>query len=520
MGNIARLYQAEEGHRSSFVTRCERYAALTLPQICPPQGYNELNQPMQTDFQSVGSQGVNNLANKLMLALFAPSRPFFRLDLPPELMRTLQADAAAEVANALAVAEKRAVKTLDQTGSRPKLYEAMKHLIVTGNCLMILPEARGGKVTREMRVLGIKRYVVKRNQEGKVVGLIIKEKVAFDELTPAVKTYLQQHCSGKYGKLDPVWNEQPMYCEHYTMIKWDGVDYWMDQAVDEEDLPHAQFGGKYTDDTLPYRALTWELTDENNYGTGLVEQCEGDLSAVSMMSEAVLKAAILASEFRWLVNPAGMTKPEDFMSSPNGAALPGVEGDINVLTVGDTVNLQAIDTINAGYINRLGRTFLMSGAVIRDAERVTAEEVRIQANELETSLGGVYSRLAIDFQRPIAFWLIRQADVDLKKAKVEPVIVTGLDALSRNGDVEQVRLFFQDLSLINTLPPVVQQRLKVGPVMNILASARGLNPNDYVMNDDEVQAAQAQASQEQLAQATVPGMAQEAMRQQGQQGTA
>ena len=33
-----------------------------------------------TPYQSVGSRGVMNLASKLMLALFPPQAPFFRLD--------------------------------------------------------------------------------------------------------------------------------------------------------------------------------------------------------------------------------------------------------------------------------------------------------------------------------------------------------------------------------------------------------------------------------------------------------
>ncbi|BAP15835.1 head-tail adaptor [Ralstonia phage RSJ2] len=514
MRKIAHLYQAEEGKRASFLMRCQRYASLTLPQICTPDGYDEMSLALQTDYQSVGAQGVNNLANKLMLALFAPSRPFFRLDIPDSVKKQLQGVDQTELQNALAMSEKNAVKRLDGSGSRPKLYEAMKHLIITGNALMVLPEVKGGKVTREMRIIGIKKYVVKRNQEGKVVGLIIKEKLPFDELTPKVKAYLQQANYGRYGRYDLVWNENCDDVEHYTSLHWDGKDYWMRQAVDENDLPDREFGGKYTDDTNPYRVLTWDLADENNYGTGLVEQCEGDLAAVSTMSEAVLKAAVLASEFRWLVNPAGITKPEDFMQSPNGAALPGVKGDVELIAAGgNTNNLQTIDAINSGYINRLGRSFLMSGAVIRDAERVTAEEVRIQAQELETSLGGVYSRLAIDFQRPIAFWLIRVEGVDLGKAKLEPVIVTGLDALSRNGDVEQIRLFFNDLAGIAALPPQVQGRLKLSPLMNILASARGLNPNDYVMSDDEFQQQQDAAMQQQMAADAAPGMAIEATKQ-------
>ncbi|MBL1329612.1 hypothetical protein JL926_19595, partial [Acinetobacter baumannii] len=75
--------------------------------------------------------------------------------------------------------------------------------------------------------------------------------------------------------------------------------------------------------------------------------------------------------------------------------------------------MQYIDTVATKYVNRIGKGFLLSSSIVRDAERVTAEEIRMQANELETSLGGVYSRLAVDFQKPMAYWLTKRAGVKL-----------------------------------------------------------------------------------------------------------
>ena len=59
---------------------------------------------------------------------------------------------------------------------------------------------------------------------------------------------------------------------------------------------------------------------------------------------------------------------------------------------------------------RLGAAFLLNTAVTRDAERVTAQEIRMQAQELESSLGGVYSRLANELQLPLAKRLLQEID--------------------------------------------------------------------------------------------------------------
>ena len=46
------------------------------------------------------------------------------------------------------------------------------------------------------------------------------------------------------------------------------------------------------------------------------------------------------------------------------------------------------------FEERMSFAFLLNAAVQRDAERVTAQEIRYMANELETALGGVYSLLS------------------------------------------------------------------------------------------------------------------------------
>jgi hypothetical protein len=64
--------------------RVERYAALTINKVCLPEGFNAESTDQTHDYQSAGAQGTNHLTNKVMLALFAPSRPFFRVAAGPD----------------------------------------------------------------------------------------------------------------------------------------------------------------------------------------------------------------------------------------------------------------------------------------------------------------------------------------------------------------------------------------------------------------------------------------------------
>lgn len=492
-----------DGQRQGFIDRCERYAAFTLPKICLPDEYQQDNDELQHDFQSVGAQAVNHLTNKIMLAMFAPSRPFVRLDPGQKIMEELSRLNVAEdqVRTVLSTTERKMVRELDKRALRPKLYEALKHLVVVGNVLLYFSK-------ESMRVMGIKKYVVKRNVEGKVIEVLIKECIKFDELDATVQDYLRAH--------KPTYQDE----SKVDLFKWlvlDGKRMRMTQWVDDVQLPK-KFEGAWPEDQCPYKVLTWDLSDEADYGTGLVEDYAGDFGALSTLSEAQLNAAILASEFRWLVNPAGMTKVEDFQDSRNGSALPGMEGDISLIQNGKVGELQVIQGISNDYINRIGRGFLLSSAVIRDAERVTAEEVRMQATELETSLGGAYSRLAADLQTPIAKWLLKVIDVDINGTDIEVTIITGLDALSRSGDLDNLRGFLQDMAAIAGLPEPVTMRMQLGNVILRFAQGWGVDPQGLIKSEEQVQqemqAMQQQAMQQQVQ--TAGGVAQaEAAAQQG-----
>lgn len=469
-----------DGARLGLLSRCERYAKFTIPKAFPDDNYEHASGSDQRhDYQAVGAQAVNHLTNKVMLALFAPSRPFFRLDPSDKIV----ADAAAaqvdpsKLAEILALAEKKAVKEMDKRALRPKLYDAIRQLIVTGNVLVNTEKA--------FRVMTMRYYAVKRNIEGKLQELLIREPVKFDELSPKVQEEVRKHREF----------EDDHMVNLYKWIKWDGqAKYTMTQWVDDIQLP-APFDGSWPEKKLPYQALTWDLSDDADYGTGHVEDYVADFAALSALSQSVIESAISASEFRWLVNPTGMTSVEDMKSSRNGGVMPGQNGDISILNSGTGQAIQPAQAVAQDYIQRIGRGFLLNSAVTRQAERVTAEEIRIQAQELETALGGAYSRLAVDFQMPMARYLLDAIDLKIVGNDLEPVIVTGLDALSRNGDLENLKLWLADLAAVSGLPPPLLQRIKMGALAAELAAARGIETSKFMYSEEEI----AQAQQQQQA---------------------
>lgn len=482
-----------DGIKNPLMTRVENYASLTIPKVCLPIGFQPETTDQTHDYQSIGAQCVNQVVNKLMIAMFAPSRPFFRV--APDKSMKAQLDKLgvdeATLGTTLASIEREAIAELDARAQRPKLYQCMRHLVVAGNVLLCLDKV-------QFRIISLRNYCVKRCADGRLHTLIIRECVKYDELDQAVK----DATAGRYQDASEV--------DHYKLIRMNAAgDYELTQWINGDQLP-AKFGGKYPANKLPYLPLVWDLADESDYGTGLVEEYAGDFETLSILSEAIVDGGVLSSEMRWLVNPAGMTSADDLNRSKNGDALPGTKDDISTVNAGIGQGLQIVQGIIDKYESRVSRGFLLLSAVTRDAERVTAEEVRQTAQELETSFGGVYSTLAPTIQLPIANWLLEAVDAKIAGTQLKIVVITGLDALSRNGDLDNLRQCFADLAGTMNLPPDAQSRIKFDKIAAFIGQGRGIDFGQFFMNDQEYsQVQQAQAQQRVAEQsATAAGEAQ------------
>lgn len=469
--------------RSGMMSRFEQYASVTIPKVCLPEGVTQNTASIQHDWSSVGAQAVNHLTNKLVIALFQPGMPFFRLDPDEKLRKQMEAAGVAEdvLRDALVGGEQRALQVMDQKAVRPKVHEAIRNLVVVGNVLLDLFDEDNP------RAIGIKNYAVKRSISGKVQEIVHYEKVLYDELDDAAKEVVPP----KYG--------EDSYVEYVRWFTKRHTKWNVNISVDGQDLGE-QFSQTWNEDNFHLYPVVWDLADNHDYGTGLVEDYAGDFGTLSTLSEAEIKAAVLASDFRWLANPAGVGDIEEFKRSRTGDVIPGVTSDLALVAHVGTGALQSIGMSVERVIQRIGRGFLLGTAVTRQAERVTAEEIRMQANELETSLGGVYSRLAVDMQLPISRWLLRQIGVSIEGTTLIPTIITGLAALSRNAEAQQLGSFLSALAGVGTLPPDVLARLKLSPVISTLASAYGITASQYVKSEEEVaqEQQQAQAQQQEM----------------------
>lgn len=489
-----------DGVRSSLIRRWERYAQLTLPAVLLPEGHDQYNQELSHDYQSLGAQAVNHLTNKVLLALAAPSRPAFRLSPTPAFKRKLVAQGVSleDLLPALAAAEREAVARFDARGQRPKLYHLIRLLIVTGNALVFFDKDT-------LRVMSPKFWCVKRDVNGKVRTLVIREQVCYDELDPAVQKVLPHNYSQKgTAKVDL-----------YKLIeRRPNGDYHLTTSVDDHVLP-SQFHGKWSEENCPYRVMTWQLPDENDYGIGLIEEHAGDFEATSVMAEGVTDGGVLGAEVRWGVNPGGETNADTFAASKNGDAIPARREDISPLTAQNHQAVAALDALLDRRERRIAQAFLMMSAVTRDAERVTAEEIRATARELETAYGGVYSSLAIQVQAPLARWCLDAADLSIAGTQFEVVVITGLEALSRGADLENFATGITYLANFNNIPPALLDRFNPEKVAALVGAGCGSDLKALMYTQEEYAAEQQRRADMQLRQETALAAGQAA----AQQGT-
>ena len=483
-----------EGERDTFLERGREAARLTIPTLLPDEGHS--SSIYSTPYQGIGARGVNNLASKLLLALLPPNSPFFRLTIDDFDLQEIAGDARGQVEEGLARIERAAMQEIEGRAIRVPSFEALKLLIVTGNALVYMPKKGGMKVYRP------DRYCVKRDAMGNVLEIITKESVAPVMLPEDVQAMLPPSDNPKKN------------LDLYTCVMREGSGWTTKQEVAGMEIPSAK--GKYKADQNPFIPLRFIRIDGEDYGRGFIEEYIGDLRSLESLTRAIVQGSAASAKLLFLVRPNGTTKANQLAKAANGTFVTGDANDVSALQVqkaGDfRVALETMRMIN----DRLASAFLLNSSVQRSAERVTAEEVRFMAQELETALGGVYSILSQEFQMPMINLLLEILQREGKMPKmpkdtVKPTVVTGIEALGRGQDLNKLATFLQYLQPLGA--EVIANEMNLGDYIDRLAASLGIDTSGLIKSEEQKmqeQMAQQQAMQQQMLEQTVSGMAQRA----------
>lgn len=495
------IYQRLDADRHLFLTRARTCSELTIPGLIPPEGANSTT-VYPTPWQSTGAEGVNNLASKLLLALFPPNSPFFRLVIDEFALK----EAAGSVANTNAVAqlktqmekalgtvENQVMSEIETCAMRVGAFEALKHLVVAGNALVYIPSDKGG-----LRVFHLANYVVERDSEGHPLTIITRERVSPSMLPDTIRVQaVDKHCK-ETNKDRKAIRELDLY----TLITRKSSGMW--SSVQEcKGITIDTTRGVFTDENLPYIPLRFHRIDGEHYGRGFVEEYIGDLKALDGLSRCIVQGSAMAAKVIFMVNPNGTTKVTDISNAKNGDVIQGLKDDVHVFQMEKYADFRVASETALRIEQRLMTAFIMNRSVQRDAERVTAEEIRLMAQELESTLGGVYSILSQELQLPVVNVLITRLQKQkrcpkLPKSLVRPAIVTGVEALGRGNDLTKLDQFVAGAQ--QTIgPDAVRQYINIPEYFKRRATALGIEDEGLVKTAEEIAQEQQQAQMSQLA---------------------
>lgn len=469
MSEARTRYNKLSSDRQPYLVRARDAAKYTIPALFPPEGYNGSTR-LPTPYQSIGSRGVNNLSSKLMLALFPPNSPFYRCMASNKLQ--MEDDVKTEVENAFSQIEQEIQDETEKLALRPSLAEAKKQLLVAGNVLLYLNED-GLKTYR------LDKYVVKRDGMGSPIEIVIKE-----ALTPStIDRGILESC-----EVAPSVIEKNDNIDLYTYVKLVQNQWVVSQDINDHLVPGSE--GTYPKDASPWMPLRWTRIDGEDYGRGYVEEYLGDLISCEELSKAIVQGSAAAAKILFMVNPNGITKVRSITNAENLDVILGNAEEVTVLQLDKFADFRiALETLDR-IEGRLSFAFMLNSAVQRNGERVTAEEIRYMAGELEDALGGIYSLLAQEEQMPLIKALMaqmrRQGSLpSMPKGVMKLSIITGLEALGRNHDLEKLKIFLEYLQPVGQ--DAIPTYINVDNYITRIATALSMSTKDLIKSQDEIQ---------------------------------
>ena len=490
-------YESLRTDRDPFLRRARDCAALTIPAVMPPEGFTGASAVLPTPYQSLGARGVRTLASKLLLSLF-PGVPFFNYKMDDEELKKL-GKKRGEVEKALSARERATTTELDISVFRPAAFTALTHLVVTGNVCLLVPP--GDK--ERTRAFRLDQYVVRRDAAGNLLEAVIVEALDINSLPE----YARQAVLTKRGaSRNPgaIISTKPDPVMLYTHILWDpNISRWsVNQEAEGVYLEETE--SIYLEDELPYLFLRLGTQPGESYGRSYVEEFLGDLDSLEALSEALVEGTAASARVVFLVRPGGTTSLKVVEKARTGAVVSGNQDDVGVLQVQKQADLNVAKAQAEEIGTRLSYAFLLHSSVQRSGERVTAEEIRFMASELDSSLGGVYTLLAADFQLPVVRLLEKRMEKRLKvprlpKGVTRPVIVAGLEAIGRGNDQQNLAAFLKDVVTILT-PEVAMQYLNPLEFMARAAASYGIDTEGLLPSEEEVQQKQQAMQLQALAQ--------------------
>lgn len=472
----AALYTSLSAARQTVLDRARKAAALTIPGLIPEEGQNE-HSSFSQPYQSLGARCVSHLSSALLLALFPPNLPFFRLSVD-ELTSAALGENLSKTQGQLSVLARVVYSLMEGAGLRPAMIEAIRHLVVAGNVLLFAPDE--GKPARLFR---IDQYVLRRDATGALMQAVVRERVYPTALEESVRAAAGLATASDTEMVDL-----------YTLILREGDQVTWRQEVKDVVIPSS--AGSAPADASPWIALRWLAVPGSDYGRSHVTEYIGDFLSLEDLYKAMVEFAGVAARIVHLVDPNSGIDIEELAEAETGDFIHGLADRVQTLSLDKYNDWSVMADLAERLEQRLSAAFLLRTGVTRDAERVTAEEVRLVAQELENILGGTYTVLSGEMQLPLVRRYLH-VGVRLNRVPdlpntVQPTVVTGFDALGRAHGTNRLRAWIADLLQAGI---DINAEVNTAELARRLGDGHGVDGLDDLLKSDEQKAQEAQAQQ-------------------------
>jgi len=468
----------------------QQFAEWTNPAVFPSASTQDTGTryALERDYQSKGAMLVNNLASKVVQALFPQNSSFFEISSTPQMLQIAEqmgADAKA-AASKFAGIENRASARVFLNAGYAALTHAMKLLVITGNVLLYRDP-----VSKKMHSYSVRDYVVKRDGSGNVMLTILKERIALLDVP------VDFRMSFLNGRTDP-YEDVTLFTKITRKIQNGRVVYEITQECEGHGI-----GTKstYPEFLCPYIPLAWNLVTGEHYGRGHVEDFAGDFARLSELSEASLLYEIEMMKLVNITDPAAGIDVDDMANAEVGEYVAGKSGVAGNGVVahegGNAQKLAAVQNDIASLMQQLSIAFMYTGNT-RDAERVTAEEIRANISEANQTLGGVYATLSEVMHIHLAHILtVEEEPTLLPMLNMQGItldISVGIASLNRQANVEKLQYLANAAQLV--VPVLSQMSKRFNPDLLIDALCQGYGVDREALSYTEAQLQQMQQAQD------------------------
>jgi hypothetical protein len=473
--------------RWQFLERARHNALLTIPSLISLLGHDGRTHLIEP-YQGLGAMAVTHLSSRMVSRMIPAGRPFMRLALSAEEMMELEGEVPDDVERALALAEQLIQGAVEAADWRTSTLMSLQQLIVAGNV------CEHQMLDNTIRVFRLDQFVVLRDYAGNVLEALLEEKLTNDTLPEGMSGGTA--AGGSEAMAD---EEVKLYTWIKRTNKEGGDVYSVHQEIEDK-----QVGGEpieYALDALPWNFLRWSVTPGEDYGRAKVSEHVADLRSLDALEKSMLESAAMASRNFIMIRPTatGVGLKNRLSKAANGSVMMGDPESVELKSFDNSAGFQITAAQVETIRQSVAKAFLLLSGGQRDAERVTATEIERDIQELEAALGGNFSTLNAQMMerrtRILIANMVLNGQLPAGVLGTEPTVLTGLEALSRERDVQRV---MQVANIVQAFGEGAADVIKLNKVIG--RATIGLGFADVVREQDEIDQRQKQREQQAMMQ--------------------